>query len=166
MGRIVVGVMGPGRGAREGDAAAAFELGRLVAREGWVLLTGGRAEGVMDAASRGAKAEGGLTVGVLPGADAEGASDYVDIPVVTGMGQARNQINVLSSRAVVACGTGAGTSSEIALALKADKPVVLLGATRESEAFFKSIGGGLVHVAADPRAAIEIIKQLLADQEK
>lgn len=156
-----MGVMGPGGGAREEDLAAAYELGRLVAREGWALVTGGRAAGVMEAASRGAKEEGGLVVGILPGEDASGANDFVDLAVVTGLGQARNNVNVLTARAVVACGMGAGTASEVALALKAGKPVVLLNATREAEAFFKSIGGDRVSVAVNAREAVETLKRVM-----
>jgi uncharacterized protein (TIGR00725 family) len=157
--RIIVGVMGPGGGARGRDLAAARELGTLIAREGWVLVTGGRAAGVMEAAARGAHEAGGLTVGILPGDDASDASPFIDIPVVTGMGQARNNVNVLTSRALVACGTGAGTASEIALALKARKPVVLLNSTPEAAAFFKSIGGEHVSVADSPREAVEFIRR-------
>lgn len=162
MGRIIIGVMGPGGGAREADERAAFELGGLVAREGWVLLTGGRAAGVMEAASRGARAAGGLVVGVLPGEDDSGASESLDIAVVTGLGQARNNVNVLSSRAVVACGMGPGTAAEVALALKARRPVVLLNAGPEAEAFFNSLGPGLVSVARSPREAVEVVRRLVA----
>jgi uncharacterized protein (TIGR00725 family) len=154
--------MGPGDTAREADLAHARELGALIAREGWVLVTGGRAAGVMEAASRGAHEAGGLTVGILPAEDPRQASAFVDIPVVTGLGQARNNVNVLTSRALVACGTGPGTASEIALALKARKPVVLLGAGPEAEAFFKSIGPDLVSVADSASAAVEAIRKLLA----
>lgn len=156
-----MGVLGPGAGAREEDLAAARELGALVAREGWVLVTGGRAAGVMEAASRGAREAGGLTVGILPGEDASEASAFVDIPVVTGLGQARNNVNVLTSRALIACGAGAGTASEIALALKARRPVVLLDPTAEAEAFFTSIGRGLVSVARDAREAVELVGEIL-----
>ena len=162
--RILVGVMGPGAGARDEDLAAACELGRLVALEGWVLVTGGRAAGVMEAASRGAHEAGGLTVGILPGEDTSGASPFVHIPVVTGMAQARNNVNVLTARALVACGMGAGTASEVALAIKAGKPVVLLRAGPEAEAFFKSVGGRHVSVAGSPRAAVETVRRRLADE--
>lgn len=161
MGRIVIGVMGPGRGAGRAVERAAFELGGLVAREGWVLLTGGRAAGVMEAASRGARAAGGLVVGVLPGEDDSGASESADIAVVTGLGQARNNVNVLSSRAVIACGMGPGTASEVALALKAGRPVALLHAGPEAEAFFTSLGGDLVSVARSPRGAVKAVKKML-----
>ena len=161
MRKTIVGVMGPGAGAGGEDVRAARELGALIAREGWVLLTGGRASGVMEAASRGAREAGGLTVGILPADDAEDASEFVDLAVVTGMGQARNQINVLTSRVVFACGAGAGTASEIALALKARRPVILLCATAEARAFFARLGGEAVHSAGSPREAVEIARTLL-----
>ena len=162
--KILVGVMGPGAGARDADLAAAYEIGRLIAQAGWALVTGGRAAGVMEAASRGAHEAGGLTVGVLPGEDASGASPFVHVPILTGLGQARNNVNVLTSRALVACGMGAGTASEVALALKARKPVVLLHAGPEAEAFFKSVGGRLVSVAGSPREAVELVRRRLEDE--
>lgn len=126
MRKPVIGVMGGGD-ASEADCAAAWELGRLIAERGWVLLTGGRDAGVMAAASAGAKTVGGLVIGILPGANDAGASPDLDVAIVTGMGDARNVINVLSSDVVIACPGGAGTLSEIALALKNGKRVILLG---------------------------------------
>ena len=163
MSKIIVGVIGPGAGATGEATAAAFELGKLIAGEGWVLLTGGRSAGVMEAASRGARAGGGLTVGILPSADMVGASEFVDIPIVTGMGPARNNINVLSSQLLFACGMGAGTASEIALAFKAHKRVILLCTDEASVEFFKSLGRGDVFTADTPHAAIELAKKLLAE---
>jgi uncharacterized protein (TIGR00725 family) len=163
MGRTVVGVMGPGEGATEDEVRAARELGALVAAEGWVLLTGGRASGVMEAASRGAREAGGLTVGILPTEDAADASEFIDVAIVTGMGEARNQINVLTSRVVFACGTGAGTASEIALALKARKPVILLCASEEARAFFSALGGDAIHFADSSREAVEIAWTMLRE---
>ena len=163
MAKTLIGVVGPGNGATEDEMKAAFELGALIAREGWVLLTGGRSAGVMDAASRGAKSAGGLTVGILPAKDARDVSEAVDVPIFTDMGQARNNINALSSRAVVACGMGAGTASEIALALKAKKKVVLLKLNQESEAFFKSLGGDDVVVTENPREAVDAVKKIIGD---
>ena len=163
MGKTIVGVMGPGEGATEAETRAARELGALVAAEGWVLLTGGRACGVREAASRGAREAGGLTIGILPSADAGDASEFVDLAVVTGMGQARNQINVLTSRVVISCGAGAGTASEIALAVKARRPVILLGGTQEARAFFAALGRDAVHFAGSPREAVEIAKTILRE---
>jgi len=161
MGRIVVGVVGPGEGASDDDRNLAFELGGLVAREGWVLLTGGRAFGVMDAASRGAKGAGGLTLGVLPGDDYRGVSQMVDVAVLTGLGSARNAVNVLSSRVVFACGMGPGTASEVALAIKADRPVVLVRPDPVTRAFFKSLGGALVQDAETPADALALARRLV-----
>jgi hypothetical protein len=78
----------------------------------------------MEAACRGAKAEGGTTVGILPGADRGEANRYVDIVIVTGLGEARNAIVVRTADAVVAVSGGYGTLSEIGLALKMGRPVV------------------------------------------
>jgi uncharacterized protein (TIGR00725 family) len=161
MSKTIVGVMGPGGDATPKDEETAFELGKLVALEGWVLLTGGRDSGVMEAASRGAKEAGGLTVGILPTADTEGMSTSVDIPIVTGMGQARNNINVLSSEVVFACGLGPGTAAEVALALKANKPVIFVGGHRGTLDFFTSLGETRVLTAATPSEAIEVAKRFL-----
>ncbi|HIK08844.1 MAG TPA: cytochrome [Oscillatoriaceae cyanobacterium M33_DOE_052] len=158
----IIGIMGPGKGARETDLKNAWELGNLIAARGWVLLTGGRNLGVMDAANRGAKAGGGLTVGILPDADGKGVSEAVDIAIITDMGSARNNINVLSAHVVVACGMGAGTASEVALAIKAGKPVILLDDNRESLAFFRGLAPELVQVAQTPEEAIEHCAKLLS----
>jgi uncharacterized protein (TIGR00725 family) len=139
----------------------ARRLGTLLAQEGWVVLCGGRGVGVMDAVCKGARQAGGLTVGVLPGDDARAASDAVDIVIVTGLGNARNAVNVLSSDLVVACGMGSGTASEIALALKSDKDVIILGDHVEAVAFFRAIGKDRVSVARDPQDVITIARRLL-----
>jgi len=110
----------------ESVAALARAVGQEIGRRGAVLVCGGRG-GVMEAACRGAKAQGGITVGILPGADRREANPYVDIPVVTGLGEARNAIVVRSADAVIAVSGGYGTLSEIGLALKMGRPVVGLG---------------------------------------
>jgi hypothetical protein len=125
--RTVIGVMGSGRPLDGAAFSLAHRLGAMIAERGWVLLTGGRAAGVMDAASRGAREAGGLVIGVLPDADIAGASEHLDVAIRTGMGDARNVINVLSSDVVIALPGGAGTLSEVALALAASKTVIVLG---------------------------------------
>jgi hypothetical protein len=160
MKKTIIGVMGPGIGATEIDQHNAYELGKMIAQSGWVLLTGGRNLGVMQAASRGAKAANGLTVGVLPTDDTSGMCDAVDIAIITDMGSARNNINVLSSDVVVACGMGTGTASEVALALKAHKPVILLSNHQESQQFFTSLSTATVLIAKTPIEAIAIIRHL------
>ncbi|HJT21568.1 MAG TPA: hypothetical protein VJ746_13915 [Nitrospira sp.] len=155
--RYVVGVMGPAK-ARTKDLDNARMLGELVARREWVLLTGGRNVGVMDAANQGAKkVPRSLTVGVLP-STRDRVSKYVDVAIITEMGNARNNVCVLSSRVIVACGLGgSGTVSEVALAIKAGKEVVLLGATPVEEKFFKKLGGRLVSSVHTPEDAIDVI---------
>ena len=97
-----------------------------MAESGAVLVCGGRG-GVMEAACRGAKAAGGLTIGILPGVDRGGANAFVDVPIVTGMGEARNAIVARTAQAVIAIGGSYGTLSEIAFALRFGVPVVGLG---------------------------------------
>lgn len=157
--RYIVGVMGPAK-ARTKDVENARLLGELIARREWVLLTGGRDVGVMHAANQGAKKVArSLTVGVLP-STRDRISKYVDLAIITEMGSARNNICVLSSQVIVACGLGgSGTVSEVALALKAGKEVVLLGATPVEEKFFKKLGGRLVTSVQTPEDAIDVILQ-------
>jgi uncharacterized protein (TIGR00725 family) len=154
MPRPIVGVMGPGDEATPAQEESARLLGRLLAQDGWVVLTGGRDAGVMRAVNDGAKTvAGSLTVGVLPRA-ADRAAPGVDIVIVTEMQNARNNINVLSSLVVIAYAGGAGTVSEVALALKSKRPVVLVGADELSRAFFQRLGKGLVTVAETPEEAV------------
>jgi uncharacterized protein (TIGR00725 family) len=128
--RRVIGVMGAGACDAE-TAGLAEEVGRLVAESGAVLVCGGRG-GVMEAAARGASRVGGLTVGVMPGRDdAESRPNpYVDVAIFTGMRDGRNWINACTSDAVIAIAGGWGTLSEVALAMKLGKPVVLLRSWR------------------------------------
>lgn len=163
MRKIVIGVMGPGNGATATDLERAYQLGQRIAQQGWVLLTGGRNAGVMNAASQGAKAANGLTVGILPSSDTQNMSNAVDIAIATDMGSGRNNINVLSSDVVIACGIGAGTASEIALALKGGKPVVLLSNHQESQQFFTSLSPETVSVAATPADAIDIVQAIVQE---
>ncbi|NCO66274.1 MAG: TIGR00725 family protein [Candidatus Aquicultor secundus] len=101
----------------------AYEVGRLVAERGAIVVCGGLG-GVMNAVAQGAKEAGGTTVGILPGPDRRGASEYLDIAIPTDMAHARNALVVRSGDAVIAIGAGYGTLSEIGLALKMGKPVV------------------------------------------
>jgi uncharacterized protein (TIGR00725 family) len=81
----------------------------------------------MEASARGAREAGGITIGILPGSSASEANPYIDIPIVTDLGNARNAINVLTSQVIIAIHGSYGTLSEIALALKCHIPVVGLG---------------------------------------
>jgi uncharacterized protein (TIGR00725 family) len=127
-----IGVSGGGASADPGLPAArarARELGRELARAGAVVVTGGLG-GVMEEAARGAEEEGGVTVGILPGAQAAEANRWITIPIVTDLGQARNALLVLTSEALVAIGGSYGTLSEVALALKIGVPVAAVASWR------------------------------------
>lgn len=113
-----------GSGTRDDkERRLAEEVGREIASRGAILVSGGLG-GVMEAASKGAKEAQGLTVGILPGRDAKSANPYIDIPIPTGLGEARNAIVAISADAVIAIGGALGTLSEIAFALKARIPVI------------------------------------------
>ena len=111
------------------ELAAARAVGSALARRGAILLCGGL-DGVMAAAADGARAADGLTVGILPTYDPDSADVSIAIPIPTGLGHARNVVVVAAADAVIAIGGGAGTLSEIALALKLGRPVIGLGTWR------------------------------------
>ena len=117
-----VAVIGGGQCSSR-EARLAEEVGRELARKGAVLVCGGLG-GVMEAACRGANSEGGVTIGILPGESRQAANSYVQVPVVTGMGYARNVAVVKSAQAVIAIGGNYGTLSEIAHALQSGIPVI------------------------------------------
>jgi uncharacterized protein (TIGR00725 family) len=160
----MIGVMGAGRNATAADCDEARELGGLIARKGWVLLSGGTALGVMDASCRGAQEAGGLVVSVTAQADDSKMSKYVDVPVFTGMLTGRNFINALSSDVMIACGTMVtGTLSEVAMALRSGKQVVLLSHEEDTSSFLQRLGGDLVHVVDSPEGAVAEVERLLGE---
>ncbi|MFC1957296.1 TIGR00725 family protein [Chloroflexota bacterium] len=118
----IIAVIGGGQPTPE-EARLAEEVGREIARQGTILVCGGLG-GVMEAACRGASSEGGVTIGILPGDRPEAANPYVQIPIATGIGYARNISVVKSSQAVIAIGGSYGTLSEIAHARQGDIPVI------------------------------------------
>jgi uncharacterized protein (TIGR00725 family) len=138
-----VAVVGPGDASPE-QQALAEAVGRLLARRGAVVVCGGLG-GVMEAACRGARAESGMAVGILPGLDRGAANPHVSVAIATGLGEARNALVVRAADALIAVGGAYGTLSEIALALKAGKPVIGLGTWE--------IDG--VQRAGGPEAAVE-----------
>lgn len=160
--RTVIGVMG---GGVVGDeiVARAYELGRLIAENGWVLLNGGRDAGVMRASAAGAKAAGGFVVGVLPDEDTHRAAPDLDVAIVTGLGDARNAVNVLSSRVVVVMPGGAGTISEVALALKSHRPVIAVG-FHLGEAFAQYYAKRRLVDVTTPEDAIAEIRRFLDEE--
>jgi uncharacterized protein (TIGR00725 family) len=119
---MVIAVIGDSHCSAE-EAKLAETVGELLAQQGVTVICGGLT-GVMEAVCRGAKSKGGLTIGILPGGDSSMANPWVDIPVVTGLGEARNVLVVKSAQAVIAIGGGYGTLSEIAYALRSGIPVI------------------------------------------
>ncbi len=139
----------------------AEEIGRELARAGATVVTGGLG-GVMRAASRGALAAGGVTIGILPGVDPSEANEFVSIPIATGLGVVRNLVVVTSADVVIAVGGRHGTLSEIGLALRMGRHVVTLSSWRiESD---HRLGGPRVHRAHDPREALTLALRLVADR--
>lgn len=151
--------MGPGENASPEDNVVAFELGRAIAKEGWVVLTGGRSFGVMDAVMKGARDANGLTIGILPDANEQNASENAQIRIVTSMGSGRNYISVLTSHVIVVLGMAAGTASEVALSIKSNKKVILLNQDEITIRFFKNIGSYRVQVANNVEETINQIRE-------
>lgn len=152
--RPIIGIMGPGTPDNNMILPHAEKLGRKIAEKGWVLLTGGRHAGVMNAASKGAFEAGGEVIGILPKDSKSGMSPYVTIPIISGMGSARNVINILTSDVVIVCGMGFGTASEAALALKHSKPVLFTMVNKKQNKFFNDF---LDH----PLTSIDELKPLI-----
>lgn len=123
--RTMIAVIGSGGQVSDRGVALAEEVGRLIAERGAALVCGGRG-GIMEAAARGCRSGGGDVVGILPGDSADSANPFVSIPIVTAMGHARNVIIAQTARALIAIEGEYGTLSEIAIALKLKKTVVLL----------------------------------------
>lgn len=120
--KAIIAVIG-GSTCSDQESMAAEETGRLLAAQGAIVVCGGLG-GVMEAVAKGANANGGTTVGILPGADPAAANAYIDIPLATGLGEMRNFLIVRSAQALIAIGGGVGTLSEIALAQRIGRPVV------------------------------------------
>jgi uncharacterized protein (TIGR00725 family) len=119
---MIIAVIGDSSCSPE-EAKLAETVGELLAQRGATIVCGGLG-GVMEAVCRGAKSKGGSTIGILPGQNSSMANPWVDIPVVTGLGEARNVVVVKSAQAVIAIGGSYGTLSEIAYALKSSIPVI------------------------------------------
>jgi len=133
------------------EARLAEEVGREIARSGDILVCGGLG-GIMAAACKGASAEGGLTIGILPGGSRQTANPNVHIPIVTNLGEARNVIVVKSAEAVIAVGGGYGTLSEIGHALRNGIPVVGLNTWSLSR---NNRPDNSIFLAQDPVAAVK-----------
>lgn len=157
---IFIGVIG-GSEVSPLVAQLAEEVGREIARRGAVLVCGGLT-GVMEAACKGASDEGGLTIGILPGDNRQTANEYVKIPIVTGIGYARNVAVVKTAQAVIAIDGSYGTLTEIGHALQSGIPVIGLGT------WSLSINGredNNIISAKSPKEAVAKAMALLKKQE-
>lgn len=138
MSRPIIGIIGNGLEDPELNKWAE-EAGSLIAKEGYALVNGGLG-GVMRASAKGAKENNGLTIGILPGSDPKDANTYIEVPISTGLGEMRNLLIIRAASVLIAIGGGYGTLSEIALALKAKKPVIGLNTWDVSKEVIKAAG--------------------------
>jgi uncharacterized protein (TIGR00725 family) len=127
----IIGVIGSSAASPAG-LDLAYQVGRLLAAAGAVLVTGGLG-GIMEAASRGCAEAGGLVLGILPGDDRRQANPFVEIAIPSAMGQARNLLVVQTAQALIAVEGALGTLSEVAIGLKIGRPVFLLGSKLQVE---------------------------------
>ena len=153
-----IAVIGGGQCSKE-EAGLAEEVGREIARRSAILICGGLG-GVMEAACKGASLEGGITIGILPGDNYQAANPYVQIPIVTGIGYARNVSVVKSARAVIAIGGSYGTLSEIGHALQSNIPVIGLGTWSLSQN--NQLDDSIIPVQ-DPADAVDKALSLITD---
>lgn len=128
----------------------AYKVGFEIAKKGCILINGG-CSGVMEASGKGAKEAGGLTIGILPGREKTDANNFIDIPVPTGIGEARNAIIVNMADGLIAIDGEYGTLSEIAFALKKSKPIVGI----------KTFNFKEIVKAASPEEAVDKILELI-----
>ena len=159
--RVYVTVIGDSVERDENVLKTAEDIGMYIAERGAILVCGGRG-GVMEAAARGAKKAGGITIGILPGGSRGEANPYIDIAIPTGLLHARNAINVLAGDVVIVIGGGPGTLSEVGLALAYGKPVVAVKGTGGVADLLagKTIRGKRIHAAHNPKGAVELALRL------
>jgi uncharacterized protein (TIGR00725 family) len=160
---IYVAVIGPDGKVAEEEADKAVEVGRLLAERGAILVCGGLG-GVMAAACEGAASRGGLTVGLLPGSSRADGNPYLSVVLPTGMRELRNGLVVSASDAVIAVGGSWGTLSEIALAMRTDKPTIVIGGWKVED-LRHGLCGDLVR-AASAEEAVNWALTMAADNRK
>ncbi len=153
--KTIIGVIGAANASEE-EKRTSEEVGILIAEKECFLLCGGMG-GVMEAACRGAKSAGGITIGILPSPESSSANSFIDIPIVTGMGEARNVIVAKSSHCIIAIGGSFGTLSEISFALKSEIPVIGLDTWDVSEEIIK---------CETPKEAVRIAFELSSARRK
>lgn len=151
---MIISVIGSSNPQTEEHVKLAEAVGRELAKRGIMVVCGGLT-GIMEAVCRGAKSEGGVTIGILPGKEVSDANSFVDIPIVTAMGYSRNVIVVHTGRAVIAVGGAFGTLSEIGHALGDGIPVVGLKTWELSRNGDGMPVNGSIIPASDPVDAVE-----------
>jgi len=154
--KIFITVVGESQASTE-IMKLAEEVGSEIAKAGAVLICGGL-KGVMEHAAKGAKSAGGTTIGILPGSKREEANPYIDYPIITGIGYARNKLVVKTGHVVIAIGGSYGTLSEIAFALGYEIPVVGL----KTWQFIHHSGqlDNKVNYAKTPKEAVQLAMKL------
>jgi len=162
MGFKIIGVIG-GSAAPPDILQLAEEVGAEIARSGAAVVCGGMS-GVMEAVCKGARREGGLTIGIIPSDNKGDANPYVQIPIVTGMGMGRNVMLVKTADALIAVGGEFGTLSEIAHALNIGKKVVGLRTWKLERAHTRPIPNMLE--VDTPKKAVDLALELISEQRK
>jgi uncharacterized protein (TIGR00725 family) len=148
--RPYIGVIGAGSCSEE-EAKIAEAVGKLIAESGGVLICGGLG-GVMKAAAKGAREAGGTTIGILPGDNKDDANEFIEYPIATDIGEARNLVIIKSADAVIALPGKFGTLSEMAFAMKVGKPLVSLSNWNISDE---------IEIFNEPSAAVKRVFELL-----
>lgn len=155
----IIWIMWPWLGASEKDLKNAFEIWKFSALNWFVTLTWWRKDWVMNEALKWAKQNWWFTIWILPSDEKETFSEFLDIPIITNMRSWRNYINVLSSDIVVVCWIDHWTSSEISLAIKPWKKIILVWLYDEANVFYKKLAPNLVFISNDYNDAINILKR-------
>jgi uncharacterized protein (TIGR00725 family) len=151
--KVFVGVIGAGKCSKK-IFTLAEEVGKEIAKSGAILVCGGLG-GVMEGAAKGAKEAKGITIGILPGVSKEEANPYIDIPIITGIGEGRNLIVIRSSDAIIALPGKYGTLCELSFAVKLEKPVVGISTWDISERITKS---------NDPAEAVKLALEQISEE--
>ena len=151
--KVFVGVIGAGKCSKK-IFTLAEEVGKEIAKSGAILVCGGLG-GVMEGAAKGAKEAKGITIGILPGVSKEEANPYIDIPIITGIGEGRNLMVIRSSDAIIALPGKYGTLSELSFAIKLEKPVVGISTWDISERITKT---------DDPAEAVKLALEQISEE--
>lgn len=163
--KIMIGVIGRDGEIDDEVKKICYNIGRDIAKANCILICGGM-NGVMEAVCRGAVENNGLTVGILPTENKEDANKYVQIPIATGIGFARNAIITSAADGIIAINGRYGTLSEIGFALSYNKPVVLVKGSKGisdmdfSKANFENL------YKADAKDAVNLVINLIKERKK